>query len=143
MAFTNGSLYGLLEGNTTGTHTNSAFNSCNTTNPNYHPANDYFQILAPGGKVLFNVDSTGTAHTAPTSPTKSTVVATVQMTEPQYKGLASTPTAAQITAAAFPLNYAKQQLDIFQVATDIASPTVRGGGGVIFRLRYNGAIATS
>ena len=145
MALTNGSLFGLFEGNTYGDNNNSPFNSCNTTNPNLTPKNDLFQILGPGGACLLQVTSAGVVNTnvAAGSFTKSTVVATVQMTGAQALGLAATPTAAQTCAAAFPENYNNQKLDLFQIASEIASPSVTGGGREIFRLTYAGVASTS
>lgn len=145
MAFTNGSLYGQFEGNANGDANNSAFNSSNAKNPNQSPKMDQFQILGPGGACLLQVTSNGTVNVnvAAGSFTKSTVVAAVQMTVAQALGLAATPTAAQVCAAAFPLNYNHQQLDIYQITSQIASPSVSGGGKVVFRLTYNGVAQTS
>lgn len=145
MAFTNGSLFGRQDGQATGDNTNSAFNSCNTTNPNLSPKKDLFQILAPGGAVLLRVNSAGTVTTnvAPGVATPDTEIATVQMTAPQFASLPANPTASQICQAAFPANFNSQQLDIFQISTDIPTINVAGGGGVIFRLLYNGTTSTT
>ena len=142
---TQGSLYGQFEGNTYGDNNNSPFNSSNATNPNLRPKIDLFQILRPGGACLLQVTSNCVVNTnvAAGSFTKSTVVATVQLTEAQALGLGATPTAAQTCAAAFPQNYNNQKLDLFQIASDIASPSVKGGGREIGRLTYAGAFTTS
>jgi hypothetical protein len=145
MAFTTGSLFGQFQGNSTGNVANTAFNSSNLTNPNKQPGMDIFQILGPGGNVYLRVSSAGavTTNVSPGVATDSTVVATYQMTGAQANGLGASPSAAQICAAAFPINYNNQQLDLIQIASEIASPSVGGGGGVVWRLRYNGATATS
>lgn len=149
MAFTNGSLFGLFDGQATGDNTNSAWNNCNTTNPNLQPKIDLFQILNLGGAVLLRVSSAGvvTTNVAPGIATTSTTVATVQLNAAQSAGLlavgGATPTAAQICQAAFPANYNGLQLDIFQVGSFIPTINVAGGGTVIFRLLFNGTTATS
>ena len=145
MAFTNGSLFGRFDGQGTGDVNNTAFNNCNATNPNLQPKNDLFQILAVGGKCLLRVNSAGTVTTnvAAGAQTAAAMVAQVQLTAGQSIGLAASPTAAQICAAAFPANYNNQQLDIFQVSTDTPTSNVAGGGGVIFRLKFDGSTATS
>lgn len=147
MPFTNGSLFGKFDGQSSLNNTNNAFNSSNITNPNQQPVNDLFQIIAPGGACLLQVTAAGAVNTsvAAGSFTNACVVAKVQMTIQQYNSLPASPTASQICQAAFPLNFANQQLDLFQVETDIASGPVGlvgmvpGGGGVIFRLLYNGS----
>jgi hypothetical protein len=145
MAFTNGTLYGQYDGQTVGDKTTSAWNGCNTGNPNLTPKNDIFQIVSPGGTCLLQVTSNYVVNTnvAAGSFTNTCELARVQMTTAQYNSLAASPTAAQICAAAFPQNYNNQQLDIFQVATSVVQGTIAGGGGVIFRLTYAGATATS
>lgn len=151
MPFTAGSLYGKFEGSTIANGTQNAFNSSNTSNPNIVPANDLFQILAPGGACLLQVTAAGVVNVnvAKGSFTSATVIATVQMTIAQYNSLPAVPTASQIMAAAFPINFQNQQYDIFQIEADIASGpvgavgTILGGGGVVMRLTYNGTVATS
>lgn len=143
MALTNGSLYGKFDGQATGNVNNTAWNACNATNPNQQPNRDLFQILGPGGAVLLRVNSAGTVSTnvAAGVATSDAVVAQVQLVAPT--GLGASPTAAQIMAATFPQNFQNQKLDIFQVVTDIATINVNGGGGVIFRFKYDGTTATS
>ena len=146
MAFTNGSLYGKLEGQAVSGN-NNPFNACNTTNPNQQPAKDVFQILAPGGACLLQVTAAGVVNTnvAAGSFTPDVVVAKVQMTINQYNGLANPTgsTASQICAAAFPQNYNNQKLDLIQYESDIATINIQGGGFVVWRLLYNGSTATS
>ena len=144
MAFTNGSLYGKLEGQTVSGN-NNPFNACNTTNPNQQPAKDVFQILAPGGACLLQVTAAGVVNTnvAAGSFTPDVVVAKVQMVLTAYNSLPASPTAAQICAAAFPQNYNNQKLDLIQYESDIATINVQGGGFVVWRLLYNGSTATS
>jgi hypothetical protein len=145
MAFTNGSLYGLFDGQATGDVTNTAFNGCNTSSPNLQPKWDLLQILSPGEGCLLQVTSAGVVNTnvAAGSFTDGTQVATIQLTTAQFLGLPANPTASQICQAAFPLNFANQQLDIFQIGTFSPTVNVPGGGGVVFRLLYNGTTATS
>lgn len=151
MAFTNGSLYGKFEGSTASGATQDAFNSSNTGNPNKVPNRDIFQVLAPGGACLLQVTSSYVVNTsvAKGSFTSDTTIATVQMTITQYNALAASPTASQIMAAVFPLNFANQQLDIFQIEADLPSGALgqvgalAGGGRVIFRLKFDGSTATS
>lgn len=85
MAFTNGTLFGRLEGQATGNVNNTAFNASNATNPNQQPQNDLFQILAIGGKCLLRVNSAGTVTTnvAPGVATAAAEVAQVQLTAGQ------------------------------------------------------------
>jgi hypothetical protein len=144
MAFTNGSLYGKLEGQAVSGN-NNPFNACNTTNPNQQPAKDVFQILAPGGACLLQVTAAGVVNTnvAAGSFTPDVVVAKVQMVITAYNSLPASPTAAQICAAAFPQNYNNQKLDLIQYESDIATINVQGGGFVVWRLLYNGSTATS
>ena len=144
MAFTNGSLYGKLEGQTVSGN-NNPFNACNTTNPNQQPAKDVFQILAPGGACLLQVTAAGVVNTnvAAGSFTPDVVVAKVQMVLTAYNSLPASPTAAQICAAAFPQNYNNQKLDLIQYESDIATINIQGGGFVVWRLLYNGSTATS
>jgi hypothetical protein len=141
------SLYGTFDGQGTGNGTNTAFNICNSTNPNIQPGNDLFQILAPGGACLLRVNSAGTVTTnvAAGTCTNATVVAAVQMTAAQYAGLANPTgsTASQICQATFPLNFGAQQFDLFQVGTYSPTSNVAGGGGVIFRLDYTGTARTT
>jgi hypothetical protein len=153
MAFTAGSLYGKFEGSTALNNSQSAFTGSNLNNPNAVPAIDLFQILAPGGACLLQVTAAYAVNTnvAAGSFSSSTVVATVQMTSPQYNGLVNKTgsTAAQICAAAFPLNYGAQQLDLIQVEADLQSGApgqtnnIAGGGAVAWRLDYAGAAHTS
>ena len=144
MAFTNGSLYGKLDGQTI-TGNNNPFNGCNATNPNQQPAKDVFQILAPGGACLLQVTAAGVVNTnvAAGSFTPDVVVAKVQMVITAYNSLPASPTAAQICAAAFPQNYNNQKLDLIQYESDIATINIQGGGFVVWRLLYNGSTATS
>jgi len=144
MAFTNGSLYGKLDGQTVSGN-NNPFNACNATNPNQQPAKDVFQILAPGGACLLQVTAAGVVNTnvAAGSFTPDVVVAKVQMVITAYNSLPASPTAAQICAAAFPQNYNNQKLDLIQYESDIATINVQGGGFVVWRLLYNGSTATS
>jgi len=149
MAFTLGTLYGQFNGNTL----LLAFNSSNPTNPNAAPVNDLFQVRAPGGNCLLQVTAAGVVNInlTPVSPvagpqswTNVTQIATVQLVESLYAGLPAVPTASQICAVAFPSNFNTDQLDIFQIATNIAaSSNQSGGNGVVFRLLYNGSTATS
>jgi len=144
MAFTNGSLYGKLEGQAVSGN-NNPFNACNTTNPNQQPAKDVFQILAPGGACLLQVTAAGVVNVnvAAGSFTPDVVVAKVQMVLTAYNSLPASPTAAQICAAAFPQNYNNQKLDLIQYESDIATINIQGGGFVVWRLLYNGSTATS
>jgi hypothetical protein len=144
MAFTNGSLYGKLEGQAVSGN-NNPFNGCNTTNPNQQPAKDVFQILAPGGACLLQVTAAGVVNVnvAAGSFTPDVVVAKVQMVLTAYNSLPASPTAAQICAAAFPQNYNNQKLDLIQYESDIATINIQGGGFVVWRLLYNGSTATS
>jgi hypothetical protein len=142
MAFTNGSLLGQFEGNTLN-GTNSAFNSSNKTNPSFQPVNDMLQIYAVGGQILLQLTGNGIVNTGASisSPTPATTVSTVQMSLAQFNTLGANPTAALICKAAFPGNTAN--LDIFQIVNSIASPTIPGGGSVIFRLSAAGVALTS
>ena len=144
MPFSNGSLYGKLEGQAVSGN-NNPFNGCNATNPNQQPAKDIFQIIAPGGACLLQVTAAGVVNTnvAAGSFTPDVVVAKVQMVITAYNSLPASPTAAQICAAAFPQNYNNQKLDLIQFESDIATINVQGGGFVVWRLLYNGATATS
>jgi hypothetical protein len=144
MAFTNGSLYGKLDGQSV-SGSNNPFNACNATNPNQQPAKDVFQILAPGGACLLQVTAAGVVNTnvAAGSFTPDVVVAKVQMVITAYNSLPASPTAAQICAAAFPQNYNNQKLDLIQYESDIATINIQGGGFVVWRLLYNGSTATS
>ena len=144
MPFSNGSLYGKLEGQAISGN-NNPFNACNTTNPNQQPAKDVFQILAPGGACLLQVTAAGVVNTnvAAGSFTPDVVVAKVQMVLTAYNSLPASPTAAQICAAAFPQNYNNQKLDLIQYESDIATINIQGGGFVVWRLLYNGSTATS
>ena len=144
MSFSNGSLYGKLEGQSVSGN-NNPFNGCNATNPNQQPAKDIFQIIAPGGACLLQVTAAGVVNTnvAAGSFTPDVVVAKVQMVITAYNSLPASPTAAQICAAAFPQNYNNQKLDLIQFESDIATINVQGGGFVVWRLLYNGATATS
>ena len=144
MPFSNGSLYGKLEGQAVSGN-NNPFNGCNATNPNQQPAKDIFQIIAPGGACLLQVTAAGVVNTnvAAGSFTPDVVVAKVQMVITAYNSLPASPTAAQICAAAFPQNYNNQKLDLIQYESDIATVNVQGGGSVVWRLLYNGATATS
>ena len=144
MSFSNGSLYGKLEGQSVSGN-NNPFNGCNATNPNQQPAKDIFQIIAPGGACLLQVTAAGVVNTnvAAGSFTPDVVVAKVQMVITAYNSLPASPTAAQICAAAFPQNYNNQKLDLIQFESDIATINVQGGGSVVWRLLYNGATATS
>jgi hypothetical protein len=144
MPFSNGSLYGKLEGQAISGN-NNPFNACNTTNPNQQPAKDVFQILAPGGACLLQVTAAGVVNTnvAAGSFTPDVVVAKVQMVITAYNSLPASPTAAQICAAAFPQNYNNQKLDLIQYESDIATINIQGGGFVVWRLLYNGSTATS
>ena len=144
MPFSNGSLYGKLEGQSVSGN-NNPFNGCNATNPNQQPAKDIFQIIAPGGACLLQVTAAGVVNTnvAAGSFTPDVVVAKVQMVITAYNSLPASPTAAQICAAAFPQNYNNQKLDLIQFESDIATINVQGGGFVVWRLLYNGATATS
>ena len=144
MAFTNGSLYGKLEGQAVSGN-NNPFNACNATNPNQQPAKDVFQILAPGGACLLQVTAAGVVNVnvAAGSFTPDVVVAKVQMVLTAYNSLPASPTAAQICAAAFPQNYNNQKLDLIQYESDIATINIQGGGFVVWRLLYNGSTATS
>ncbi len=153
MSFSNGSLYGKFEGSLATNSSQSAFTGSNLNNPNKVPAIDLFQILAPGGACLLQVTAAYAVNTnvAAGSFSSSTIVATVQMTINQYNGLANKTgsTASQIMAATVPLNFANQQLDIFQVEVDLPSGAtgqvgaIAGGGAVVFRLTFAGAVATS
>ena len=144
MPFSNGSLYGKLEGQAVSGN-NNPFNGCNATNPNQQPAKDIFQIIAPGGACLLQVTAAGVVNTnvAAGSFTPDVVVAKVQMVITAYNSLPASPTAAQICAAAFPQNYNNQKLDLIQYESDIATVNVQGGGSVVWRLLYNGSTATS
>jgi hypothetical protein len=144
MPFSNGSLYGKLDGQSVSGN-NNPFNACNTTNPNQQPAKDVFQILAPGGACLLQVTAAGVVNTnvAAGSFTPDVVVAKVQMVITAYNSLPASPTAAQICAAAFPQNYNNQKLDLIQYESDIATINIQGGGFVVWRLLYNGSTATS
>ena len=144
MPFSNGSLYGKLEGQAISGN-NNPFNACNTTNPNQQPAKDVFQILAPGGACLLQVTAAGVVNVnvAAGSFTPDVVVAKVQMVITAYNSLPASPTAAQICAAAFPQNYNNQKLDLIQYESDIATINIQGGGFVVWRLLYNGSTATS
>ena len=144
MPFSNGSLYGKLEGQAVSGN-NNPFNGCNATNPNQQPAKDIFQIIAHGGACLLQVTAAGVVNTnvAAGSFTPDVVVAKVQMVITAYNSLPASPTAAQICAAAFPQNYNNQKLDLIQYESDIATVNVQGGGFVVWRLLYNGATATS
>ena len=144
MPFSNGSLYGKLEGQAISGN-NNPFNACNTTNPNQQPAKDVFQILAPGGACLLQVTAAGVVNVnvAAGSFTPDVVVAKVQMVLTAYNSLPASPTAAQICAAAFPQNYNNQKLDLIQYESDIATINIQGGGFVVWRLLYNGSTATS
>jgi hypothetical protein len=144
MPFSNGSLYGKLEGQAVSGN-NNPFNACNATNPNQQPAKDVFQILAPGGACLLQVTAAGVVNVnvAAGSFTPDVVVAKVQMVITAYNSLPASPTAAQICAAAFPQNYNNQKLDLIQYESDIATINTQGGGFVVWRLLYNGATATS
>jgi hypothetical protein len=145
MAFTNGTLYGQYDASFAGDVTNTAFSTCNTTNPNLQPKNDLFQILGPGGAVLLRVASSGTVTTnvAAGVATSATVIAQVQMTAPQFASLPAVPSASQICQAAFPINFNGQQLDLFQIANFSADINSSAGGAVVYRLTYNGVAATS
>jgi hypothetical protein len=144
MPFSNGSLYGKLDGQSV-SGSNNPFNACNATNPNQQPAKDVFQILAPGGACLLQVTAAGVVNVnvAAGSFTPDVVVAKVQMVITAYNSLPASPTAAQICAAAFPQNYNNQKLDLIQYESDIATINTQGGGFVVWRLLYNGATATS
>jgi hypothetical protein len=144
MPFSNGSLYGKLDGQSV-SGSNNPFNACNTTNPNQQPAKDVFQILAPGGACLLQVTAAGVVNVnvAAGSFTPDVVVAKVQMVLTAYNSLPASPTAAQICAAAFPQNYNNQKLDLIQYESDIATINIQGGGFVVWRLLYNGSTATS
>lgn len=144
MPFSNGSLYGKLEGQAVSGN-NNPFNACNATNPNQQPAKDVFQIIAPGGACLLQVTAAGVVNTnvAAGSFTPDVVVAKVQMVITAYNSLPASPTAAQICAAAFPQNYNNQKLDLIQYESDIATINTQGGGFVVWRLLYNGSTATS
>ncbi|MDA4129270.1 MAG: hypothetical protein OK457_00725 [Thaumarchaeota archaeon] len=145
MAFTNGSLFGIFDGQATGDVTNTAFNACNLNNPNASPKTDLFLILSLGEGCLLQVTSAGVVNTnvAAGSFSDGAQIAVVQLTAGQMLGLPANPTASQICQAAFPLNFGNQQLDIFQIGTFSPTINVPGGGGVIYRLTYNGVALTT
>jgi hypothetical protein len=135
MAFTPGSLYGRYNGSTLG----FAFNVSNAGNPNKSQALDLFQIIANGSCVL-NVSNSGIVNSPALNPTNGTMIAPVQ------GSTALGTTAAQVCQATFPVNYNGAQLDLFQISSDIEMngvENVAGGGGVIFRLLYNGSTSTT
>jgi hypothetical protein len=145
MAFTNGSIFGCYDGQAT-SGSNSAWNATNSTNPNQQPASDLFQIYVGGaGLCILQVTATGTVNvnSSVTNVTPGTMVARVQMSLAAYNTLPTTPTAAQIMAATFPANYNGAQLDVFQIASQIATINVAGGNSVIQRFTYSGSVVTS
>jgi hypothetical protein len=145
MALTNGSIFGLYDGQAT-SGSNSAWNAANPTNPNQQPASDLLQIVVGGsGLCILQVTATGTVNvnSSVSNVTPGTMVARVQMSLAAYNTLPTTPSAAQIMAATFPANYTGLQLDIFQISSQIPTSTVNGGGKLIQRFTYSGVIATS
>lgn len=139
-----GSLFGLYDGQASGNTVNSAWSACNTSEPNINAQTaDLFQVFTSSGLALLNVNAAGTVTVLPTSVTPGTLVARIQISQAAYNTLSTSPSAAQVMAAALPANYNGQQLDVFQVSSQIATPNVLGGGGVIFRFLYNGSTATS
>jgi hypothetical protein len=135
LPFTNGSLLGQFYSQT-GTLA-GAWASSNPTNPNevVGPRN-IFDIAAPGNINLLSVGPSGTVS-VPGFATHhiGAMLGAFLLTPTQYAALPANPTAAQICQVFNPVNFAGQQLDIFQ----IAGP----GNKVIFRLTYNGIGATS
>jgi len=145
MPFSSGSLYGRYDGATIG----FAFNSSNANNPNALQAFDILQVIAPGGQCIFQLTNAGvvninSAVTLPTSK-ENAVLVQVPMVISAYNSLPAVPTAAQIWAAVTPLNYNGAQEDVIQISTDTQMNAIEGGGGggVIFRITYQGAIALS
>ena len=151
MPFTAGSLFGKYEGSQALNNGQSAFNSSNPTNPNEEQSLDIFQILSPGGGCLLQVTAAYVVNTnvGAGSFTRGTVVGSYQMGIAQYNSLVSSPTASQICAAAFSVNFNGPQWDILQIENDLISGSIGqtgailGGGGVVWRLLYNGSTATS
>ena len=139
-----GSLFGLYDGQSSGNNVNSAWSGCNTSEPNINAQTaDLFQVFTSFGLALLNVTAGGTVNVLPATVTPGTLVARIQMSQAAYNTLPTSPSAARIMAAALPANNVGQQLDVFQISTQIATINVAGGNGVIFRFLYNGSTATS
>ena len=146
MPFTAGAVYGRYNGSTVG----FAFNSSNLNNPNGAQALDILQVRAPGGSIIYQLTSAGVVNigSAIVNPTGNfnSVLVKVAMENGPYASLPANPTSAQIWAAMTPLNYNGAQQDLLQISRDIemnANEGIAGGGGVVLRLTYNGALATS
>ncbi len=126
MAATNGTILGQFNGVSLA----AAFNNSPL---------DILQIVDNnGGKVVANVDKAGTVNLNPASPTNGTVLGVFEST--------GSSTLASIFAAAF--NYPlgnPDNLDIFQVYSQIKAPASAGSGGMVLqgRLSYQGVYSTT
>jgi len=142
MPLSSGSLYGRYNGASIG----FAFNTSNANNPNTLQAQDIVQVLTPGGNCIFQLTNSGIANiNSAVKSSSQAVLIKVPMVITGYNSLPANPSAAQIWAAVTPLNYFGAQEDIIQITNDTAMNAVEGGGGgaIIFRLLYNGAVAYS
>jgi hypothetical protein len=139
MAATNGTLLGVFEGTAIGV----TFG--NKDNNFAGGQSDLLHIVGPGKQVLMQVTSAGVVNTSPANSTVTHGASIGSFQIPNGTTVAASPTATQIMSYMFPINYNGQQLDIFQVYSEINAPAASGSGGqvLIGRLNYAGAYSTT